>query len=130
MPSASSSATASGAINPSAKPRTSPTRNDVVMLTLPSQRTDPRHPIGEGALQEPDIGGVADDPEAACNPESPCCGIADQDAEGAIVACGGDDHRIDGLDEARVIELAGDAEREGEIEVADPQDIDPRHRGD
>ena len=46
------------------------------------------------------------------------------------MALGGGDDAVDGVLELRVIELPGDSEGIGEVEVADPQHVDAVHRRD
>ena len=77
---------------------------------LSFQRADPCHTLGQGTLQEPDVAGVADDPEAALDPEASRRLVAHHDAERSAVGRSGGYHRVDGFDKARVVELTGDAQ--------------------
>ena len=47
-----------------------------------------------------------------------------------LVLAAGRDHRVDRLDEFRIVELAGDAERHRQVEMPDPQAIDAVDRRD
>jgi hypothetical protein len=83
-----------------------------------------------GRLQRPDVAVPGQEIETARGAVETRGDIGDEAAERLAVPLGRRRHAVDGGEELRVRELAGDAERAGEIEVPDPQAVDALHGRD
>ena len=81
-------------------------------------------------MQDPDIAGIADEIEAALVELDALLDGRHQPAEPLAMLARRGDHLGDGLGEFGVVEFAGNAERDAEIEMADPQAVDARDGGD
>src|SRR5437660_10915309 len=75
-------------------------------------------------LQRPDVAGPAKIVEAARGVIDAGRRVRNQPAERLVVLAARRHDIVNGVEETRMIELAGHAERGGEIEMADPQAID------
>src|SRR5262249_47913579 len=82
---------------------------------------------GERVVQDPHIARIADEIEAALVELDALLDGRHQPAQRLAVLAGGGHDFGDGLGEFRVLELAGNAERDAEIEMPDPQAVDARH---
>jgi hypothetical protein len=81
-------------------------------------------------LQRPDVARVADEVEAVLVERDAGRDVRHQPSGGLAVPVAGLEHAGDGVLELRVLELARDAERAGEVEVPHPQAVDAVDGGD
>src|SRR5689334_17866200 len=79
-------------------------------------------PLAQGALEYPDVG-VGEHLEAALPQRLALRHGGDQLAQRLPVAAANREQVIDRLGERRVVELAGDAQRQRQVELAQPDDI-------
>ena len=82
-------------------------------------------------MQNPDVAGVADEVEALRVELDAQLDGGHEAAERLVVLLRGRDRRLDRLLELRMVELAGDAERDRQVEMPDPEAVDAvdgRHR--
>src|SRR5262249_55901548 len=83
-------------------------------------RPQPANRLGQRILQHPDVARIADEVEARLMQGEALLDVRHQAAERLAVLARGRDHAVDRLRELRIVELAGDAERDAQIEMADP----------
>src|SRR5262245_63148686 len=84
----------------------------------------------EGAGEQAEVGREGDHAEAPRDPVAAALEVVDVEAADQAVAGAGGRDPIHRLEEAAVLELAGDAHRERQVEVADPEHVDPLDPGD
>src|SRR5436853_4461867 len=79
-------------------------------------------------MKQPDIARIADEVKALLIDIDSEIDIRHQPAQRLVVLLGGGDGALDGALEFLVVELAGNAERYRQIEMTNPQAIDPLDR--
>ena len=82
------------------------------------------HRVRERLVQNPDVAGIADEIEALTVEIDAQLDIRHEPAKRLIVLLRRRDRRLDRLLEFGMVELAGNAERDRQVEMADPQAID------
>src|SRR5262249_20213082 len=96
----------------------------------PPSLPDPRDALPQRLAVDPQVAPVGEAAEALGQLGAPLLDARDHEARGLAVAGARVQDPVHRADELGVAELAGDAERVGQVEMADPEDVDALDRTD